>query len=139
MRSKRRPPSRIPEVNLVPMMDVLMTVLVFFVVISMGLTGVQINGVTLPKSVSGADEAVTDNSQEDKPLVIGLTARGDIQLEDETISLQALSPVIKTYFKENPNGSLMLKADRTLPYDDIADLLGELRKMGGRRVSLAVE
>ncbi|MGB7250981.1 MAG: biopolymer transporter ExbD [Phormidesmis sp.] len=139
MRSKRRPPSRIPEVNLVPMMDVLMTVLVFFVVISMGLTGVQINGVTLPKSVSGADEAVTDNSQEDKPLVIGLTARGDIRLEDETISLQALSPVIKTYFKENPNGSLMLKADRTLPYDDIADLLGELRKMGGRRVSLAVE
>ncbi|MEM9149009.1 MAG: biopolymer transporter ExbD, partial [Cyanobacteria bacterium P01_F01_bin.3] len=40
---------------------------------------------------------------------------------------------------ENPDGSLMLKADRKLPYDDIAELLSELRKIGGRKVSLAVE
>ncbi|NEQ55108.1 MAG: biopolymer transporter ExbD, partial [Leptolyngbya sp. SIO3F4] len=38
----------VPEVNLVPMMDVLMTVLTFFVIISMELSGVQIFGVSLP-------------------------------------------------------------------------------------------
>lgn len=139
MRTRRPRSTRIPEVNLVPMMDVLMTVLIFFVVISMGLTGVQINGVTLPQSVDGADETVTDNTQADKPLVIGLTEDKELRLEGEDIDLTALAPVIKTYFAENPKGSLMLKADRALPYDDIAVLLSDLRKIGGRRVSLAVE
>ncbi|MEL6779310.1 MAG: biopolymer transporter ExbD [Cyanobacteria bacterium J06597_16] len=139
MRTRRPKSSRIPEVNLVPMMDVLMTVLIFFVVISMGLTGVQINGVTLPQSVSGADEAITDNTKADKPLVIGLSENQELSLEGETTDLRSLAPVIKTYFAENPNGSLMLKADRALPYDDIASLLSELRKIGGRKVSLAVE
>lgn len=139
MRTRRRRPARTPEVNLVPMMDVLMTVLIFFVIISMGLTGVQINGVTLPRSVNSADELTTDRADESKPLVIGLTADKELVLDGESVRLSALSPAIKAYFAENPEGSLMLKADRALPYDDIAELLNELRKMGGRRVSLAVE
>ncbi|MEO0768637.1 MAG: biopolymer transporter ExbD [Cyanobacteria bacterium J06649_4] len=139
MRTRNRRPSRVPEVNLVPMMDVLMTVLIFFVIISMGLTGVQINGVTLPKSVNSADEVTADKADEAKPLTIGLTSDKSLILDGETVDIQGLAPAIKAYFEENPEGSLMLKADRALPYEDIAELLGELRKIGGRRVSLAVE
>lgn len=139
MRTRHRRPSRIPEVNLVPMMDVLMTVLIFFVVISMGLTGVQINGVTLPRSVKGTDEAITSNADESTPFVIGLTAQKQLVLDGEIIQLRNLSPRLRTYFQENPDGSILLKADRTLPYDDVANLLDELRGIGGRRVSLAVE
>ncbi len=139
MRTRHRRPSRIPEVNLVPMMDVLMTVLIFFVVISMGLTGVQINGVVLPRSVDGADQKIVDGSEEAEPLVIGLNDQRELILDGEKTELGALSPRIRAYFQENPDGSLMLKADRALPYDDIAALLSELRKIGGRRVSLAVE
>ncbi|NJM97718.1 MAG: biopolymer transporter ExbD [Phormidesmis sp. RL_2_1] len=138
-RRRRRPSPQSPEVNLVPMMDVLMTVLIFFVIISMGLTGVQINGVTLPRSVNAAGEEVIDNQAETKPLVIGLNQQSELVLGGETTNLQALAPAVKAYFEENPEGSLMLKADRRLPYSDIAALLSELRKIGGRRVSLAVE
>ncbi|MBE9059641.1 biopolymer transporter ExbD [cf. Phormidesmis sp. LEGE 11477] len=139
MRTRHRRPSRIPEVNLVPMMDVLMTVLIFFVVISMGLTGVQINGVTLPRSVNSTDESITSSADEPVPFVIGLTAQRQLVLEGEIIQMRNLSPRLRTYFQENPDGSILLKADRTLPYDDIANLLDELRGIGGRRVSLAVE
>ena len=139
MRTRHRRPSRIPEVNLVPMMDVLMTVLIFFVVISMGLTGVQINGVTLPRSVNSTDEAITDSADESQPFVIGLTAKKELVLNGEIVQLRNLSPRLRSYFQENPDGTILLKADRTLPYDDIADLLDELRGSGGRRVSLAVE
>ncbi len=139
MRTRRRPKSRIPEVNLVPMMDVLMTVLIFFVIISMGLTGVKVNGVTLPKSVEGADQTITDKESESEPFTIGLTRDKALVIEGEPTSLQAIAPAIETYFKENPDGTIMLKADRALPYDDIAVLLNELRAIGGRRVSLAVE
>ena len=139
MRTRHRRPSRVPEVNLVPMMDVLMTVLIFFVIISMGLTGVQINGVTLPKSVNSANEVITEKDDESAPLTIGLTTEKELILDGEVVQVRALAPVVKAYFTDNPDGSLMLKADRNLPYDDIAELLSELRKIGGRRVSLAVE
>ncbi len=136
---RRRQPSRIPEVNLVPMMDVLMSVLIFFVIVSMGMTGVQINGVTLPRSVEGADERVVEKKAEDKPFVVGLNTDKELVLDGEPTSLRALAPAIEAYFKENPDGSIMLKADRALQYEEIASLLSELRKVGGRRVSLAVE
>ncbi len=139
MRTRRRPQSRIPEVNLVPMMDVLMTVLIFFVLISMGLTGVQVNGVTLPRSVEGADKAITEKQDEAKPFLIGLTTDKQLVLDGEPTNMSAIAPAIEAYFKENPDGSIMLKADRALPYEDIAVLLSELREIGGQRVSLAVE
>jgi len=137
MRPRRPTKSRIPEVNLVPMMDVLMTVLIFFVIISMGLTGVKINGVTLPKSVEGAEQTVTE--KESEPFTLGLTSDKALVIDGEPTSLSAITPAVKAYFKENPDGTLLLKADRALPYDDIAVLLNELRAIGGRRVSLAVE
>ncbi|MGC1306240.1 MAG: biopolymer transporter ExbD [Phormidesmis sp.] len=136
MRTRHRRPARIPEVNLVPMMDVLMTVLIFFVIISMGLTGVQINGVSLPQAVGGADEATVEEAE---PLTIGLTRDRELVLAGQPTNLQALAPTVRVYFEENPDGSLLLKADRALAYDEIADLLSELRGIGGRRVSLAVE
>ena len=136
MRKRPRPSSRIPEVNLVPMMDVLMTVLIFFVVISMGMTGVAINGVTLPQSVDNADGAA---EKEAPPLTMGLDAQSNLIVEGETVSVEAIAPLVESYFQENPNGSILLKADRALPYDNIADLLTQLRKVGGKRVSLAVE
>lgn len=138
MRKRPQPSSRIPEVNLVPMMDVLMTVLIFFVVITMGANGIAINGVTLPQSVENANE-VGGDAEEVPPLVIGLDEKSTLTVESEAIELDALPATVNQYFQANPEGSILLKADRALPYDNIADLLAKLREAGGRRVSLAVE
>ncbi len=138
-RSRRRPSNRLPEVNLVPMIDVLMVVLVFFLLMSMGPTGGQITGVTLP--TSGGGKAGTSTAETKvAPFIIGLNTDKALILEGEPASLEILAPAIETYFKENPEGSIMLKADRTLRYEDISAVLSELRNLlGGRRVSLAVE
>ena len=132
----RHQTSGVPEVNLVPMMDVLMTVLTFFVIISMELSGVQIFGVSLPQAVSGVDEEVVERAE---PLVIGLREDGQAVYNDEALTIPALAPIIQSYFAENPDGFVMLKADRSLPYADVAKLLADLRGIGGKRVSLAVE
>ncbi|MEA5463233.1 ExbD/TolR family protein [Leptothoe sp. PORK10 BA2] len=132
----RHESSGIPEVDLVPMMDVLMTVLTFFVIISMELSGVQIFGVSLPQAVSGVDEEVLEKAE---PLVIGLRDDGQTVYEDEAVTIPALAPIIQEYFAENPEGFVLLKADRTLPYADVAKLLADLRSIGGKKVSLAVE
>ena len=137
MRPRRSSSSRMPEVNLVPMMDVLMTVLTFFIIISMTLTGRQLIGINIPDGVEGADE-VSEEAQEEA-LIIGLDSNGGIVFEDESISFQQLTQRIRTYFSEFPEGKLVLKADKDLPYDEVANFLTDLRDIGGNRVSLAFE
>ena len=139
MRFQRQRQPELPEVNLVPMMDVLMTVLTFFVIISMSLSGIQVAGVILPQGVEGTDEVLVNTEEEPEPLVVGLDEKGDMILDGQPADLSALEAAIQSYFTENPNGSLILKADRDLSYDQVAGLLNDLRSIGGKRVSLAVE
>ena len=51
----------------------------------------------------------------------------------------ALVSITQGYVAENLDKFIMLKADRTLPYADIAELLADLRGISGKRVLLAVE
>ena len=137
--SKRHQNAQIPEVNLVPMMDVLMTVLTFFIIISMTLTGQQIVNVRLPQSVAGADDETSTAVTQIEALVVGLDQDGNLVLDNQTLSFSDLSSRIRTYFSQNPDGKIILKADRQLPYQQVASLLTDLRAIGGNRVSLAVE
>jgi biopolymer transport protein ExbD len=140
MRFKRqRQGSQVPEVNLVPMMDVLMTVLTFFIIISMTLTGQQLLNVRLPRSVSGVDETVGEQITQVEALIVGLDKDGNLVINDETITFNQLAQRTRSYFAEYPDGKLILKADRELSYQEVAELLTDLRAIGGNRVSLAVE
>ncbi len=138
MRSRRRQPiAATPEVNLVPMMDVLMTVLVFFVIISITLTGQQLLGVEVPQEVEGVEKAEPDKTVE--ALIIGLDSNSNILIAEQSVELGQLTQQVRAYFQANPEGKLILKADRTLPYSEVAKFLTQLRDIGGNRVSLAVE
>lgn len=131
--------SDIPEINLVPMLDVLMTVLTFFIIISMTLTGKQIANVRLPQSVLGTEAKTQEEAQKIEPLVIGLDKDSNLILENQKVSFSEVGQSMRTYFTENPNGKIILKADRELSYATVANLLVDLRSIGGNQVSLAVE
>ncbi|MEB3357448.1 MAG: biopolymer transporter ExbD [Synechococcales bacterium] len=138
-RNSRRFASEVPEVNLVPMMDVLMTVLTFFIIISMGLSSQQILTVDAPDLGEGSESEVTQEDIAPPPLVIGLNAQGEILIDDEPISKEQLAAAMRDYLTANPDGYVRLKADRELEYADVAELLVTMRDIGGGRVSLAIE
>lgn len=130
----RRQGSQPLEVNLVPMMDVLMTVLTFFVIISMTLSsGQKIVNVPLPFGGAGAEE-VTPN-----PLEVGLNRQGQILVGRESVGEDQLAQAMADYFTSNPEGTVVLKADRKIPYAQVVQLLQTMRDIGGDRVSLAVD
>lgn len=118
-----------------PLMDVLMSVLTFFIIISMTLTGQQVLKVTLPtSSVSTTDK--NKRLQPTNPLVVGLTLQEDIILDNQPVNSGKLADRISTYLDQNPQGKIILSADRKLPYAKISALLKHMGKMGGDRVSL---
>jgi biopolymer transport protein ExbD len=128
--------SQLPEVNLVPMMDVLMTVLTFFIIISMTLTGQQLANVSLPET-----EGATENAAEAKPvsLIVGLSENGEILLDNQTVNVNQLTERMRAFLTENPEGVVLLKADRTLNYSEVNSLLKIMRDIGGSQVSLAFD
>jgi biopolymer transport protein ExbD len=127
--------SQMPELNLVPMMDVIMTILIFFIVVSMTLTNRQnaIN-VTLPSAGNGLSEQKTPD-----PLVVTLNQQKQLFLGKQPISEAQLAEPMKAYLQQHPQGAVVLNADRKLPYEQVVQLLGKMRDIGGDRVSLAIE
>ncbi len=126
--------SDMPEVNLVPMMDVLMTILTFFILIAMTLTTQQTVNVALPSTSAGAIE-----TKEPDPLIVGLNLQNQILLSDKPVSTGELGQKVQSYLAQNPKGVVILKADSKIPYEQVVKLLGTMRDMGGDRVSLAIE
>lgn len=132
---KGRSNGELPEVNLVPMMDVLMTVLTFFIIISMTLTGQQIANVILPQT----DGAGADSEANQPTLMVGLNLEDEIVLEGKTIDVNQLAEAMQAFYTKHPEGVVLLKADRELDYSKVVQLLKTMRDVGGERVSLAID
>jgi biopolymer transport protein ExbD len=134
MRFKQENNDTFLEVNLVPMIDILMTILTFFMILNMSITGQIVFNVALPEGTIKGKDAANKGI-----LLVGLDKDGQIIFEHEPISRSQLREEVSRYVKENPNGHIILKADRDLEYRQIAAVLKVLRDQGGNPISLAVE
>lgn len=130
----RQKTSQMPELNLVPMMDVIMTILTFFIIISMTLTNKQnaVN-VTLPSASSRLSE-----QKAPAPLVVSIDSQGNLFLGKDPVTEVQLVQPMQAYLQKNPQGAVVLNADRKLPYEKVVQVLGKMRDIGGDRVSLAI-
>jgi biopolymer transport protein ExbD len=127
---------KIPEINLVPMLDVLMTILTFFIILSMTLTGEQISQVQTPKGIN--PKVAATKSSKIKPFMLGVDAKGQILLQGKTAGSSELVSALNEYFRKTPKGQILVVADRTLPYQKVTQILQRLRDLGGGQVSLAI-
>jgi len=133
--------SQMPELNLVPMIDLIMTVLTFFIVVSMTLTsGTGSVKVQLP---SGAVSKASPPSPKATRQIVKIDAQGALFLVNEgserPITLEQLDPQVAGYLQQNPEGIVLINADRTLSYDKVIQVLTRLKNVGGDRVSLAFQ
>ena len=123
-----------PEPNLVPMMDVILTVLTFFIIVSMTLTSFQAVNVPLPST----DKGVSKEKPVD-PIIVGMNRQGQVLMNNTTVTDTQLAQLVVTYLQKHPKGTVVLKADKDVVYEKVVKVLGTLRDIGGDRVSLAIE
>ena len=126
--------SQMPEPNLVPMMDVILTVLTFFIIVSMTLTSFQAVNVPLPST----DKGISKEKPVD-PIIVGMNRQGQILMNNTTVTDTQLAQLVVTYLQKHPKGTVVLKADKEVTYEKVVKVLGTLRDIGGDRVSLAIE
>jgi biopolymer transport protein ExbD len=132
---QRQQQASLPEINLIPMLNVMMGILAFFVMVTMMLTTQQGVEVQLPGNPDAAAPPPTDVPD---PLVVTLELQG-ISLEDQSITTAQLSQQMEAYLATYKTGIVVLQADPEVPYEQVVQLLGDMKDIGGDRVSLAID
>ena len=138
--------SKIPQVNLVPMIDVLMSVLTFFIIMAMNLTNSTVPNVDVPKLTEGIVEGTdgkgglaAEKSQFPEALIVGLDNEGQIILDGAPADEIQLAEAMEVFLAENAEGVVKLTADRELNFRNVDGLLETMAQIGGDRVLLVVE
>ena len=131
-REGRRAGNRpISEINVTPMVDVMLVLLVVFMVTAPLLTvGVEVD---LPKTKAGAIR------EQVEPLAITIKADTTIYLQDKEIALISLVPRLKAISGANPNVRIFVRGDKSVLYGQIMDVMGTLNLAGFSKVALITE
>ncbi|MEO1619491.1 MAG: biopolymer transporter ExbD [Cyanobacteria bacterium J06632_3] len=127
----------IPPIDLIPMLTVMMGVLAFFVVIAVSLGSEQLIQVDLPPEQTEDTPTAPDTVNE--PFIVEMDATGQQLLNGQPIDAQQLTTEVESYLARNAESTVYLVPSRELPYEQVMQFLGDMRAVGGKRVSLALE
>jgi biopolymer transport protein TolR len=116
------------QINVTPLVDVMLVLLVIFMVTAPILhQGVSVD---LPR-VGGA--AFTGG---DEQLVVSVTAAGEVFLNDTEMSAPALRDKLSAIVRERPDRQVFLRADGDARYGIVATVMGALREAGVQRLGM---
>lgn len=121
----------IGNINITPLVDILLVLLVIFMVTANFLKKESVN-INLPK-VAAADPNVAQSVQ------ITLTKEGQLLMEGLPTTEEKLVSELANEVKYRPNMRVTLSADEKLPYGRIAQAMGLIRKSGVSRIALSVK
>ncbi|QPC99106.1 ExbD/TolR family protein [Qipengyuania soli] len=121
----RRPMS---EINVTPLVDVMLVLLIIFMVTAPLLTaGVPIN---LPDSRASA------LPQEQQQVTISIDESGYVYIDDARVPVGGLPEALKNLPRTGEGPDITLRADRALDYGRVMAVMGELNRAGLNRISL---
>jgi biopolymer transport protein ExbD len=130
--------SQMPEVNLIPMLDLMMAVLTFFILVAMTLN-VEPRGVDV-QLPSKEDATAQQPANTPAPMIVKFSPQGTIAIADRPLSGQEqLMQEIQGYLGQNQKGVVLLVADPEANYEQVIRLLAAMRDVGGKQVSLGLE
>jgi biopolymer transport protein TolR len=119
------------EINVTPLVDVMLVLLIIFMISAPLLTnGVQ---VELPKTEAGA---VQDQNQ---PLTLTVKADGQLYANEEQIPFAALKPRMEVLAQQNFDKPIYVRADGKASWTVVAQVMAALQATGFTKISLITD
>jgi biopolymer transport protein ExbD len=120
------------DINVTPLVDVVLVLLIIFMVITPMLQ--RGKPVQLPKAnKTGGDDSKSD------PLVLSITTDKRIWVESDEVPEARIEERISSELVTEPNKRLLLKGDQAVTVGDVRKLMDHAKKAGAQAVQLAVE
>jgi biopolymer transport protein TolR len=118
------------EINVTPFVDVMLVLLIIFM-------------VTAPMMVQGIDVdlpkvAAPSMKTEEERLMVTIGRDRSVYIDESLVELEMLQPKLKKLY-ENRAGGVFLRADETIPYGLVVEIMGLIRGAGVHRIGMVTE
>lgn len=123
--------STLSEINITPMVDVMLVLLIIFMVTTPLIQqGVKVN---LPETKAAPVEA------DDKKLVVSIDAQKRVFIGEAEIDLARFEESLKANAKAQKDKEMYLHADRDLPYGVVVDVMAAAQRAGVTNVGMITD
>ncbi len=123
---KRR---RRPELNLLPLIDVLV-MLVFFAFVTMQFRSMTTMNLTLPKVETAGKSEIKDS------LTISITKDGGVEVNGRTASMQVLEQLVQEIGRVSKDITVVIRSDENTPLRYVTQAMDTCRKQGLNKIRL---
>ena len=130
MKKRVRLSSNLSEINVTPLVDVMLVLLIIFMVTApMMQSGIQVN---LPT-------AETKTNPSSGGLILTVTKDRYIYMQDRNLNLYLLESQLKNYFHNREKKIVFLKADKDVSYGYVISVMDIIKKAGIETVGMIVD
>ena len=120
------------EINVTPMVDVMLVLLIIFMVAAPLLTvGVPLE---LPKT---AAKAVP--TEQEEPLTVSVQADGKVSIQNTEVAPDELIAKLRAIAAERQDDKIFLRADGAIPYEQVVQVMGALNNGGFSNITLVTD
>ncbi len=119
------------EINMTPMLDVVFIMLIFFIVTA---TFVKESGIDVNRP-----EAATAVKKERANILVAISDTGAIWINKREVDVRAVQANIERLYAENPQGSVVIQADRKSTTETLIKVMDAARAAGVFDVSIAAQ
>ncbi|MEN9208419.1 MAG: biopolymer transporter ExbD [Gloeomargarita sp. GMQP_bins_120] len=130
---------RLPEesepqahINIVPMIDVIFAILVYFMVSTLSLTRLE----SLPVNLPGATTGQVQNAP---PITVSLDRQGRVAVNRQVVPLEQVKPRVQALAPPGKSTVVVISADRDASYGQVVALMDQLRQIPGVRLAVATQ
>jgi biopolymer transport protein TolR len=121
----------ISEINVTPLVDVMLVLLIIFMVAApMMTTGVPID---LPQTQAGALNAQT------QPITISVKASGEVFIQETAIPVTEIAAKLQAIATTGYNERIFVRGDGQAPYGTIADVMSRIQEAGYKNIGLVTQ
>lgn len=117
------------EIDMTPMLDVTFIMLIFFIVTA---SFVKESGVTVERPL-----ADTGSKQERAAVLVGIDAAGGVFIDNDQVDIRAVRASVEKLLSENPQGTVVIQADKRAKSGDIIAAMTQIREAGAQGVAIA--
>ena len=124
-------PDSIPQINIVPMIDVVFAILTFLIVSSLSLSKSEGLPVNLPKA--------STSQVQDSPAKITVTidANGKLMVDKKLVNLDQIESTVRQVMGSNQNSLIVLNADKSVNHGNVVEVMDRLRRIKGAKLGIA--
>jgi len=119
------------EINVVPLVDIILVVLIIFMVTAPMIMKPSIN-VNLPKAASG-------DATKPSKLNITLSADGKVNLDGKIVDDTEVQRVAKEETKKNPDIQAIIAADKDVPHGRVVSILDIVKSSGVKKFAISID